>query len=62
MNDFTPTEMMFIFDAVLNFADRALDKNDRVLDAHLDGILDKVESALAARGYTLEHLETYTVK
>ena len=62
MNDLTATDLMHIFDAVLNYSAPAVQADNRALIADLDGILDKVEVELARRGYTLEHLETYTVK
>jgi hypothetical protein len=62
MNDLTPTEMMFIYDAVLNFSQREECASHPTLPEHFIGILDKMEAGLAARGYHLKHLTTYTVK
>jgi len=59
---FTPTQLMFIADAVENYSNHPVLRENDVVQLHLDGITDVVIAQLAKMGYRYEGSEVYTVK
>ena len=59
---FEPTQLMFIYDAVLNYSAIPACADHDTIALHLDLILVKCQEELEKMGYQFEGTATYTVK